>query len=421
MTDAARGQHLRPRLPGLRRAAPRPAAVASGLLRQTLRGGLRDRPRRAGPRSRRSCCSASRCCRRCSRSGITALAAQAGARRALEERLADPPRHLPGPDLDAGHAVLRRPGARAVRARPALRRAAAVLLAGPDPLDYALARTGGLFLAVFLIVARAPARPDRRRASWRPPTRSTGLRDERRTSRATCSCRVLSSALLAGVAAVIAAWTPRRAYATAAIIAVFIVPPIIVGAHRRAGGRRPRPAPRAGQPGRRRRRPQRRRLRHDPGQPGRRRRGPAGLGVSSRRAGRHRGLAGPRAAPLPAVQHRDRATRRRRSAARRPRSRAPPTPPPRPRRRRAIAARPRLALVRQRRRGQRHLVRPGAGRHRPARAQRRRQVDAPAPARRPARAVGRERSGSPAGRRSATRGLSRRSGSCPSARPCPAT
>jgi hypothetical protein len=30
-----------------------------------------------------------------------------------------------------------------------------------------------------------------------------------------------------GVAAVIAAWTPRRAYATAAIIAVFIVPPIV--------------------------------------------------------------------------------------------------------------------------------------------------------------------------------------------------
>ncbi len=34
--------------------------------------------------------------------------------------------------------------------------------------------------------------------------------------------------LLAAVSAAIAAWTPRRAYATAAIIAVFIIPPIIV-------------------------------------------------------------------------------------------------------------------------------------------------------------------------------------------------
>ncbi len=34
--------------------------------------------------------------------------------------------------------------------------------------------------------------------------------------------------MLTAVAAVIAAWTPRRAYATAGIIAVFIVPPIMV-------------------------------------------------------------------------------------------------------------------------------------------------------------------------------------------------
>ena len=39
---------------------------------------------------------------------------------------------------------------------------------------------------------------------------------------------VLASALLGAVSTVIAAWTPRRAYATAAIIAVFIIPPIIV-------------------------------------------------------------------------------------------------------------------------------------------------------------------------------------------------
>jgi hypothetical protein len=39
---------------------------------------------------------------------------------------------------------------------------------------------------------------------------------------------IVGSGLLAAVSAAIAAWTPRRAYATAAIIAVFIIPPIIV-------------------------------------------------------------------------------------------------------------------------------------------------------------------------------------------------
>ena len=40
---------------------------------------------------------------------------------------------------------------------------------------------------------------------------------------------LLTAGLLGGVAAVIAAWTPRRAYATAGIIAVFIIPPALVG------------------------------------------------------------------------------------------------------------------------------------------------------------------------------------------------
>ena len=39
---------------------------------------------------------------------------------------------------------------------------------------------------------------------------------------------LLTAGLLGGIAGLIAAWTPRRAYATAAIIAVFIIPPIIV-------------------------------------------------------------------------------------------------------------------------------------------------------------------------------------------------
>ncbi len=40
---------------------------------------------------------------------------------------------------------------------------------------------------------------------------------------------VLVAGLFGGIASLIAAWTPRRAYATAMIIAFLIIPPIIVG------------------------------------------------------------------------------------------------------------------------------------------------------------------------------------------------
>ena len=40
---------------------------------------------------------------------------------------------------------------------------------------------------------------------------------------------VIGSAVFAGVSSVVASYTPRRAYAVAAIIALFIVPPIVVG------------------------------------------------------------------------------------------------------------------------------------------------------------------------------------------------
>ena len=116
------GQHLRPGLPGLRRAAPRPA------------GG---RARAARPRRLRAAYGIGRGGRAkivpflmlglsvlpaILAVGIAALAAQAGAGAAVGGGVADPPRHVPEPDLDAGHAVLRRPGTGAVRAGPALRR-----------------------------------------------------------------------------------------------------------------------------------------------------------------------------------------------------------------------------------------------------------------------------------------------------------
>src|SRR4029077_2631514 len=57
---------------------------------------------------------------------------------------------------------------------------------------------------------------------------ATGLADEVAVVPKFLLQGLLVAGLLGGIAGLIAAWTPRRAYATAAIIAVFIIPPIIV-------------------------------------------------------------------------------------------------------------------------------------------------------------------------------------------------
>ncbi|MGH2474437.1 MAG: hypothetical protein ACRDIL_04170 [Candidatus Limnocylindrales bacterium] len=95
-------------------------------------------------------------------------------------------------------------------------------------VDYALARTGGLFLAVF-IVSVVPQVVLTVGAILAAPDPLTGLRDEAADIPRYLAVSLIASGLLTGVAAVIAAWTPRRAYATAAIIAAFIIPPIIAG------------------------------------------------------------------------------------------------------------------------------------------------------------------------------------------------
>jgi ABC-2 type transport system permease protein len=93
--------------------------------------------------------------------------------------------------------------------------------------DYALAKVGGLMAAVFLVevspylvlfVGRVLVAAD--------PI--TGSSNELGQVPLFVLQAVLVAGLLSGLASVIAAWTPRRAYATAAIIAVFIIPPIIV-------------------------------------------------------------------------------------------------------------------------------------------------------------------------------------------------
>lgn len=93
--------------------------------------------------------------------------------------------------------------------------------------DYALARTGGLLLAIFL-VSVVPQVVLTLGAVLAASDPLTGLADEAPEIPRYLLTSALAAGLLGGIAAVIAAWTPRRAYATAAIMAVFIVPGIIV-------------------------------------------------------------------------------------------------------------------------------------------------------------------------------------------------
>jgi ABC-2 type transport system permease protein len=94
-------------------------------------------------------------------------------------------------------------------------------------VDYALARTGGLFLAVF-VISVVPQLILSLGAVLAAVDPVTGIGDDLPDVPRYLAVSFLSSALLAAVSAVVAAWTPRRAYATAAIIALFIIPPIIV-------------------------------------------------------------------------------------------------------------------------------------------------------------------------------------------------
>ena len=90
--------------------------------------------------------------------------------------------------------------------------------------DYALAKVVGLMVALFavvvtpyliLFIGRVFVAPDP----------ATGLADEIGAVPRFVLQALLVAGLLGGIASLIAAWTPRRAYATATIIAVFIIPP----------------------------------------------------------------------------------------------------------------------------------------------------------------------------------------------------
>ena len=94
-------------------------------------------------------------------------------------------------------------------------------------VDYALARMGGLFVAVLittlvgqllLTIGAILAAPD--------PV--SGITKDLPEVPRYLAVSLTQAGVYAGVGSVVAAFTPRRAYAVAAIIAVFIIPPIIV-------------------------------------------------------------------------------------------------------------------------------------------------------------------------------------------------
>jgi ABC-2 type transport system permease protein len=95
-------------------------------------------------------------------------------------------------------------------------------------IDYALARTGGLFIAV-LIVTVVPQLLLSIGGILAAPNPATGLSKELPEIPRYLAVCILEAGVFSGIGAVVAAYTPRRAYAVAAIIALFIVPPIVVG------------------------------------------------------------------------------------------------------------------------------------------------------------------------------------------------
>lgn len=94
--------------------------------------------------------------------------------------------------------------------------------------DYAVARTGGLAagLLLMVLVPQLLLFVGRLLTATDP---GTGWQAESPNLLPILLQGLLTVGLLGGIAAAIASHTPRRAYATAAIIAVFIIPPVIVG------------------------------------------------------------------------------------------------------------------------------------------------------------------------------------------------
>ena len=158
--------------------------------------------------------------------GITAIASQAGAGGALEE--ASPIQHPTYQGLTGTILTL-------------FLAAQAPELFGRDqrygvlPLffsrlltrtDYAFARVGGLVVAVF-VLSILPHLVLTLGAILSASDPLTGLGEEAPDIPRYLAVTLQSSLLLSAVAAAVACWTPRRAYATAGIIAAFLIPSVI--------------------------------------------------------------------------------------------------------------------------------------------------------------------------------------------------
>ena len=95
-------------------------------------------------------------------------------------------------------------------------------------IDYALARTAGLFIAILLVTV-TPQLLLSVGAILAAPDPLTGLSEELPEIPRYLVVCLLGAGVFAGVSALVASYTPRRAYSVASIIALFIVPPIVVG------------------------------------------------------------------------------------------------------------------------------------------------------------------------------------------------
>jgi ABC-2 type transport system permease protein len=95
-------------------------------------------------------------------------------------------------------------------------------------IDYAMAKTGGLWLALLLLLV-VPQVLLLGGRIFVAPDPVQGVQDEIGSVPKFMAQAILSAGLLGSLTAMVASHTPRRAYATAIIIAIAIIPPIVVG------------------------------------------------------------------------------------------------------------------------------------------------------------------------------------------------
>lgn len=95
-------------------------------------------------------------------------------------------------------------------------------------IDYAVARTGGLWVALLLMIV-VPQVLLLFGRIFVAPDPVQGFQEEIGAVPQFMAQAVLTAGLLGSLTALVASNTPRRAYATAIIIAIFIIPSIVVG------------------------------------------------------------------------------------------------------------------------------------------------------------------------------------------------